>query len=112
MPKLKHIRMSSTNNPLSGNPSHTAAVGRDLWNGAIGLLAFAKDVVVKAGELALFMNPVTRMNNLLQASYTSYRNGERTWTDWRESLTKNYQDEEFKDLAELLGIDIRNLDKD
>jgi hypothetical protein len=97
---------------LGKSVSYTAAVGRGLWNGAIGLLTFAKDVVVKAGELALFMSPVTRMNNLLQASYTSYRNGELTWTDWRESLTKNYQDEEFKDLADLLGIDIRNLDKD
>lgn len=78
----------------------------------LGLLTFAKDVVVKAGELALFMSPVTRMNNLLQASYTSYRDGELTWGEWRESLTKNYQDEEFKDLADLIGIDIRNLDKD
>lgn len=92
--------------------SYRAAVRRGFWNGAIGLLTFAKDVVVKAGELALFMSPVTRMNNLLQASYTSYRDGELTWGEWRESLTKNYQDEEFKDLADLIGIDIRNLDKD
>ncbi|MCR6653189.1 MAG: hypothetical protein NVV73_17620 [Cellvibrionaceae bacterium] len=92
--------------------SYTAAVGRGLWNGAIGLLTFAKDVVVKVGEVALFLSPITRMNNLLQASYTSYRNGELTWAEWRESLTKNYQDEEFKDLADLIGIDIRNLDKD
>lgn len=97
---------------LGKSYSYTAAVGRGLWNGAIGLLTFAKDVVVKAGEAALFLSPVTRMNNLLQASYTSYRNGKLTWADWRQSLTKNYQDEEFKDLADLLGIDIRNLDKD
>lgn len=92
--------------------SHTAAVGRGLWNGAIGLLTFVKDVAVKAGEVAVYLSPVTRMNNLLQASYTSYRNGELNWAQWRESLAKNYQEEEFKDLAELLGIDIRNLDKE
>lgn len=97
---------------LGKSYSYTAAVGRGLWNGAIGLLTFAKDVVVKVGEVALFLSPITRMNNLLQASYTSYRNGELTWAEWRESLTKNYQDEEFKDLADLIGIDIRNLDKD
>lgn len=92
--------------------SYHAAVRRGFWNGAVGLLTFAKDVVVKASEIATYLSPVTRLNNLLQASYTSYRNGELNPAQWRESLAKNYQEEEFKDLADLLGIDIRNLDKD
>jgi hypothetical protein len=92
--------------------SYHAAVRRGFWNGAVGLLTFAKDVVVKASEIAAYLSPVTRLNNLLQASYTSYRNGELNPAQWRESLAKNYQEEEFKDLADLLGIDIRNLEKD
>lgn len=92
--------------------SHYAAVQRGFWNGALGLLTFAKDVVVKAGEAAVFLSPVTRLNNLLHASYTSYTNGELTQDEWRRSLSKNYQEEEFKDLATMLGFDIRNISRE
>jgi hypothetical protein len=107
-----HEEALAQQSALGRGYSHYSAVRRGFWNGALGLLTFVKDVAVKVGETAIYLSPVTRLNNLLQASYTSYTNGELTGEQWRQSLNNNYQDEEFKDLAELLGFDMRKLSKD
>lgn len=89
--------------------SYVGAVAEGFWNGAVGLVSFAWDVVKTAAEVAAFLNPVERMNNALSAAWRSYQAGELTQEEWRRSLLENYQDEEFKDLAELLGFDVRDL---
>jgi len=103
----KELAQQST---LGRGISHYGAYAKGIWNGAVGLLTFTKDVVVKVGQAADLINPVSKLNNLLQASYTSYRNGDISSGKWRQSLIENYKDEEFQDLAALLGFDVRTLD--
>lgn len=90
--------------------THYGAYAKGFWNGAVGLLTFAKDVVVKVGQAADLVNPVSKLNNLLHASYTSYKNGDMSSGKWRQTLADNYKEEEFKDLAAFLGFDVRTLD--
>lgn len=89
-----------------------AAIGQGIWDGGVGLLSFAWDTVKTAAEIANYLNPAEKLANLLNAAYKSYQDGELTEAEWRESLLENYKDEEFKDLAELLGYDVRNLTKE
>ncbi len=94
-----------------GPAGYHVAVAKGLWDGAVGLVTFAWDTVKTAAEIAQYLSPAERLSNFLNATYKSYKSGSLTEADWRESLIKNYQDEEFKDLAELLGFDVRTLNE-
>lgn len=95
-----------------GPHGHKVAIAKGLWDGAVGLVSFVWDVAKTAAEVAAYLNPAERLSNLLNATYKSYQAGELTEAEWRESLLRNYQDEEFKDLAELLGFDVRTLNRE
>ena len=95
---------------LGKTMSHSGAVLKGLWNGAVGVVEFVWDTATTAAEIVEYLSPVTRLNNLLASAYTSYKDGDFNEAEWRESLLENYKEEEFKDLAELLGFDIRELD--
>lgn len=105
----QHERELAQQSRLGQTGSHAAALGRGIWNGAVGLVTFAKDVVVKTAEIAIYVSPIERLNNLLHAGYSSYHAGELTATEWRQSLARNIQNEELKDIANILGIDVKHL---
>lgn len=94
----------------SGETGYWSSFGQGLWNGAVGLVTFAGDVLQTAEEIRQYLSPVERLNNVLHAAYTSYRNGELTSEQWRRSVFNNYKDEELKDLSRLLGFDVSQLD--
>ena len=89
--------------------SHYGAYVTGIWNGAVGLVTFAKDVVVKTAEIAVYLSPFERLSNALHAAYTSYYDGELTSAQWKQSFIQNMQDEEIKDIARILGIDPSHL---
>lgn len=95
-----------------GPAGYHVAVAKGLWDGAVGLVSFAWDTVKTAAEIAQYLSPAEKLGNFLNATYKSYQSGSLSEADWRESLIKNYQEEEFKDLAELLGFDVRALNKE
>lgn len=105
----KHEQELAQQNALQQAGSHYWAYTKGFWNGAVGLVTFAKDVVVKTAEVVQYLSPLERLNNLLHAGYKSYQDGTLTSAQWRESLAKNLQDEEIKDIARILGIDARHL---
>ncbi len=94
-----------------GPVGYHVAAAKGLWDGAVGLVTFAWDTVKTAAEIEQYLSPAERLGNFLNATYKSYKSGSLTEADWRESLIKNYQEEEFKDLAELLGFDVRTLNE-
>ena len=89
--------------------SHYWAYTKGFWNGAVGLVTFAKDVVVKADQVAQYLDPLEQLNKLLSAGYKSYYNGELTEAQWKKSLANNLKNEHLKDIARILGIDVKNL---
>ena len=89
--------------------SHYGAYVTGIWNGAVGLVTFAKDVVVKTAEIAVYLSPFERLSNALHAAYTSYHDGELTSAQWKQSFIQNMQDEEIQDIARILGIDPSHL---
>lgn len=105
----KHEQELAQQNALQQAGSHYWAYTKGFWNGAVGLVTFAKDVVVKTAEVVQYLSPLERLNNLLHAGYKSYQDGTLTSAQWKESLAKNLQDEEIKDIARILGIDARHL---
>ncbi|UUA71070.1 hypothetical protein [Cellvibrio sp. QJXJ] len=105
----KHEKELAQQNALQQAGSHYWAYTKGFWNGAVGLVTFAKDVVVKTAEVAQYLSPLERLNNLLHAGYKSYYDGTLTSAQWKQSLAKNLQDEEIKDIARILGIDAKHL---
>ena len=105
----KHEKELAQQNALMQAGSHYWAYTKGFWNGAVGLVTFAKDVVVKTAEVAQYLSPLERINNLLHAGYKSYQDGTLTSAQWKQNLAKNLQDEEIKDIAHILGIDARHL---
>ncbi|WP_170941755.1 Tox-REase-5 domain-containing protein [Cellvibrio mixtus] len=105
----KHEKELAQQNALQQAGSHYWAYTKGFWNGAVGLVTFAKDVVVKTAEVAQYLNPLERLNNLLHAGYKSYYDGTLTSAQWKQSLAKNLRDEEIKDIARILGIDAKHL---
>lgn len=108
----KHEKELAQQNALMQAGSHYWAYTKGFWNGAVGLVTFAKDVVVKTAEVAQYLNPLERVNNLLHAGYKSYQDGTLTSAEWKQNLAKNLQDEEIKDIARILGIDARHLSRE
>ena len=96
-------------NALEQAGSHYGAYLKGIWNGAVGLVTFAKDVVVKTAEVAEYLSPIERLNNALHAGYKSYQNGDFSSGEWKQSFAQNLQDEELKDIARILGIDVSYL---
>lgn len=88
--------------------THVTAFGRGLWGGAVGLVEF----VGGAAQWAYYLSPLNKLNNALSAAYDSYKAGELSQDEWHQSLAQRMQDEEFSQLAELLGFDVRDLDKE
>ena len=105
----KHEKELAQQNALMQAGSHYWAYTKGFWNGAVGLVTFAKDVVVKTAEVAQYLSPLERVNNLLHAGYKSYQDGTLTSAEWKQNLAKNLQDEEIKDIARILGIDASHL---
>lgn len=105
----KHEKELAQQNALQQAGSHYWAYTKGFWNGAVGLVTFAKDVVVKTSEVVQYLSPLERLNNLLQAGYKSYYNGELNSAQWRQSIANNLKDEELKDIARILGIDVKHL---
>jgi len=93
-------------NPWQQQHEKDKAILKGLWNGAVGLFEFAAGVV----EIAQYLSPVERLNNLLQASYKSYQSGDLTEGKWRQSLLDNMKQEELEDLTRLLGFDPSTID--
>ncbi|HWV16240.1 MAG TPA: hypothetical protein VN030_12485 [Cellvibrio sp.] len=81
-------------------------------NSPLGFVTFAKDTVVKAAEIALYLSPIERLNNLLHATYKSYQSGDFNSAQWKQSLVDNLKDEELKDIAGILGIEVKYLSKE
>lgn len=105
----KHDKELAQQNALQQTGSHSLAAGKGLWNGAVGLVTFVKDVAVKTSEIALYLSPIERMNNVLHATYQSYYSGELNSAQWKQSFAKNLHNEEIKDIARILGIDAQHL---
>jgi len=78
---------------------------RGFWNGAVGLIEFAKDTLSTVTDIAEYLSPIERLNNLLDDSYKSYQSGNLTEEKWRQSLLDNMEQEELEDLSRLLGFD-------
>ncbi len=78
---------------------------KGIWNGAVGLVTFVKDVAVKGAEIASYLSPIEGMNDAVSAAYKSYYNGELSSAQWKESFANNLNDEKLKDIAAILGID-------
>jgi len=97
-------------NPVQQQYEHDKAKLKGLWNGAVGLFEFVVDAVTTAIEIAQYLSPVERLNNLLEASYKSYRSGSFSEEKWLQSLLDNMKQKELKDLAKLLGFDPREID--
>jgi len=95
---------------LEQGGSLLASAGRGFWNGAIGLIEFAGDTLVTVANIAVYLSPIERLNNLLEASYKSYQSGDLTEGKWRQSLLDNMKQEELEDLSRLLGFDPRKID--
>ena len=83
------------------------AVGKGLWNGAVGLVEFVWGAAKTAAEVAWYLTPIERLNNLLEASYKTYQSGSLTEEKWRQSLIKNLQQAKLDDIARIIGFDPR-----
>lgn len=105
----KHTKELAQQNALQQAGSHYWAYTKGFWNGAVGLVTFAKDVVVKASEIAQYLSPLEQLNNLLSAGYKSYYDGKLTSAQWQQSFANNLKDEHLKDIAGILGIDVKHL---
>lgn len=105
----KYEKELAKQNALQQAGSHYWAYTKGFWNGAVGLVTFAKDVVVKTAEVVHYLSPLERLNNLLHATYKSYYAGDLNSAQWKQSVAKNLQDEEIKDIARILGIDVKHL---
>ena len=86
------------------------AMGKGLWNGAVGLVEFVWGAAKTAAEIAWYLTPIERLNNLLEASYKTYQSGSLTEEKWRQSLIKNLQQAELDDIARIIGFDPRKFD--
>ena len=95
---------------LEQGGSLLASARRGFWNGAVGLIEFAGDTLVTVANIAKYLSPIERLNNLLEASYKSYQSGNLTEGKWRQSLLDNMKQEELEDLSRLLGFDPRKID--
>ncbi|VAW85424.1 hypothetical protein MNBD_GAMMA16-2148 [hydrothermal vent metagenome] len=95
---------------LEQGGSVLGSAGKGFWNGAVGLIEFVGDTVVTVAKVAWYLSPIERLNNLLEASYTSYQSGELTEGKWRQSLLDNMKQEELEDLTRLLGFDPSEID--
>jgi len=93
-------------NPWQQQREKDKAILKGLWNGAVGLFEFAAGAV----EIAQYLSPIGRLNNLLEASYKSYQSGSLTEEKWRQSLVDNLRQEELEDLIRLLGFDPSEID--
>ncbi|MDH5180069.1 MAG: RHS repeat protein [Gammaproteobacteria bacterium] len=89
---------------------HGKAFAEGLWNGAVGLVEFAWDTAKTAAEIAVYLSPVERMNNLLHAAYKTYKSGSMTEEKWLASLSDNMKQEELKDITRILGFDPSKID--
>ena len=90
--------------------SQLASARRGFWNGAVGLIEFAKDTLVTVANIDEYLSPIERLNNLLEDSYKSYQSGDLTEGKWRQSLLDNMEQEELEDLTRLLGFDLNKID--
>ncbi|HWV16238.1 MAG TPA: polymorphic toxin type 15 domain-containing protein [Cellvibrio sp.] len=108
----KYEQKLARQNALQQVDSHYQTFKQGVWNGALGLVTFAKDTAVKAAEIALYLSPIERMNNLLHATYKSYHSGDFNSAQWKQSLVDNLKDEELKDIAGILGIEVKYLSKE
>jgi len=95
---------------LEQGGSLLASARRGFWNGAVGLIEFVGDTLVTVANIAVYLSPIERLNNLLEASYKSYQSGDLTEGKWRQSLLDNMKQEELEDLARLLGFDPSTID--
>lgn len=86
------------------------AVGKGLWNGAVGLISFVVDAAKTAAEVQQYLSPINRLNNLLEATYKTYRTGGMTQHAFYQSLRQHLAEAEYNDLIELLGFDPRTVD--
>src|SRR5690554_4067105 len=105
----KHEAELARQSALGQAGSHYGAYLKGIWNGAVGLVVFAKDVVVKTAEVVQYLSPFERLNNALHAAYKSYHDGELNAAQWKQSFVQNLKDEEIKDIARILGIDPSHL---
>jgi len=95
---------------LEQGGSLLASARRGFWNGAVGLIEFVGDTLVTVANIAVYLSPIERLNNLLEASYKSYQSGDLTEGKWRQSLLDNMKQEELEDLSRLLGFDPSTID--
>ena len=95
---------------LEHGGSLLASARRGFWNGAVGLIEFVGDTLVTVANIAVYLSPIERLNNLLEAGYKSYQSGDLTEGKWRQSLLDNMKQEELEDLSRLLGFDPGTID--
>jgi hypothetical protein len=86
------------------------AAGEGLWNGAVGLIEFIWDTAKTIAEIQQYLSPLTRLNNLLESSYQSYKSGSLTEEKWLQSISDNMAQKELDDLSLVLGFDPRKFD--